>query len=52
MLFTLKYLKNNGYFLHYVDGSLVLGMLASALSFRNNKIDTFLCSCHFSDSGS
>ena len=21
MLFTLKYLKNNGYFLHYVDGS-------------------------------
>ena len=43
MLFTLKYLKNNGYFLHYVDGSVVLDVLASALSFRNNKIDTFLC---------
>ena len=52
MLFILKYLKNNGYFLHYMDGSLVLGMLASALSFRNSKIDTFLCSCHFGDSGS
>ena len=25
--------KNNGYFLHYVDGSLVFGMFASALSF-------------------
>ena len=34
MLVILKYLKkNNGYFLHYVDGSLVLGMLASALGF-------------------
>ena len=43
MLFTLKYLKNNGYFLHYMDGPLVLGVLESALGFRNNKIDTFLC---------
>ena len=28
MLFTLNYLKkNNGYLLHYVDGSLLFGML-------------------------
>ena len=43
MLFTLKYLKNNGYFLHYVDGSLVFGMLASALSFL--EIIKLILSC-------
>ena len=35
--------KNNGYFLHYVDGSLVYSV--SVLSFLEIiKIDTFLCS--------
>ena len=41
--FYFEIFENKGYFLHYMDGSLVLSVLESALSFRNKKLDTFLC---------